>query len=284
MERFDRNIRFFGKEGQDRIFDTHLCIIGAGGLGQHLIQQAACLGFGELTVIDDEELSASNRNRYILAKNEDSIPGTRKVDIARRAIQSIDPTIKINSIHASLRSSEAFAAMKNAEVLVGCLDNDGARLVLTEYALAYRKPYFDLASDIAGDDVLRYGGRVIFTDTEAGCPVCYGEIDLAQARLDLENDASRKDRELLYGVPQTLLEEGGPSVVSINGTVASLAFTEIIAYITGIRRPKQLINYRGHLAQVSCSKDLPSANCYYCSTVKNAGELAGVERYLQAPT
>lgn len=281
MDRFDRNIRFFGKEGQEEIRQTHLCIVGGGGLGQHVIQQAACLGFGEITVIDDEELSTTNRNRYVLAAHEDPIPGTRKVDIAERAIKLIDPKIKVHPIHASLRSAKAFDAMQSAGILVGCLDNDGARLVLTEYSLAYRKIYFDLASDISAEEGLRYGGRVLFTGNDPGCPVCMGEIDLDQARKDLESDASRRDREALYGVPHSDLDEGGPSVVSINGAVASLAMTEIIACITGLRKPQRFINYRGQLAQVTCSKDLPDPTCYYCNAIKGAGIAANVERYIE---
>lgn len=281
MDRFDRNIRFFGKDGQEKLRQSHLAIIGGGGLGQHVIQQAAFAGVGEISVLDDEGLSRSNLNRYVLARHDDPIPGTPKVDIAKRAIALIDPSIKVNTIHAPLRSAEAFSAFRNAKILVGCLDNDGARLVLTEFALAYQKPYFDLASDISTEGGLCYGGRVLFTGTDPGCPICLGEIDLEQARRDLENDASRKDREALYGVPKGLLDESGPSVVSINGVVASLAVTELIAYITGIRSPQRFINYRGDLARVTCNKDSPPS-CYFCETIKGAGTSAGVERYMQS--
>lgn len=280
MSRFDRNIRFFGKDGQERIQQTHIHVVGCGGLGQHVIQQAAIAGFGEITLIDDEELSLSNLNRYILARHDDPIPGTPKVEIAKRAIYLINPDVKVNTIHASLRSAGAFASLQNATNIIGCVDNDGARLVLTEYALAYRKAYFDLASDISAEDGLRYGGRILFTGSDYGCPVCLGEIDLEQAQLDLANDSSRKDREALYGVPQSMLDEGGPSVVSINGVVASLAVTELIAYITGLRSPQRFINYRGDLARVTCSKDQPAPSCYYCETIKGSRSLAGIERYI----
>lgn len=281
MDRFDRNIRFFGKDGQEKLRNSHIHVFGCGGLGQHVIQQAAFAGVGEITLLDDEELSRSNLNRYILARHDDLIPGTPKVEIAKRAIALIDPGIKVNTIFAPVRSAEAFTALQDAVIMVGCLDNDGARLVLTEYALAYRKAYFDLASDISTEGGLCYGGRVLFTGAEYGCPVCLGEIDLAQARMDLENDASRKDRETLYGVPTSLLDEGGPSVVSINGAVASLAMTELIAYITGMRNPHRFINYRGDLARVTCNMDLPAPSCYFCETIKGTGAAAGVERYTQ---
>src|ERR1700739_765939 len=65
--RFDRNIRFFGEEGQNRLRNTRVTVVGAGGVGGHVIQQLALLGVGTITVIDKEELDETNRNRYITA-------------------------------------------------------------------------------------------------------------------------------------------------------------------------------------------------------------------------
>ncbi len=280
MNRFDRNERLFGREGQEKLRRTHIAVPGCGGLGEYVAQQLALLGVGELTLIDDEDLSRSNLNRYPLARHEDPIPGTAKVDIVARAVSAIDPDIKINKVRKGLRSIAAFKALHRANLIIGCFDNDGARLVLTEFALAYRKDYFDLASDISAEGSLRYGGRILFTGAEYGCPICFGEIDLAQARIDLESDASRRDRERIYGINKSALDEGGPSVVSINGVVASLAVTEVMVYVTGLRIPKRLIFYRGNQGIVTVSKDEPTPRCYFCEVIKRAGANANVERYL----
>ena len=56
-ERFDRNIRFFGKQGQARLRSASVAIVGVGGLGLHVAQQLAHLGVGALTLIDDEVCS-----------------------------------------------------------------------------------------------------------------------------------------------------------------------------------------------------------------------------------
>ena len=47
-ERYDRNIRFFGKKGQDRLAAASVAVVGVGGLGTHVVQQLALLGVGRL--------------------------------------------------------------------------------------------------------------------------------------------------------------------------------------------------------------------------------------------
>lgn len=279
MQRFDRNIRLFGAEGQRRIHETHAAIIGCGGLGEHVVPQLACLGVGTLTLVDDEELSESNRNRYVLARQSDPVPGTHKVDIAARAIMLIDPAITVHLVRTALRSREVFDALRHADTLFGCLDNDGARLLLNEFALAYGKRYFDLASDVDPEDGLRYGGRLTLVDGSPGCLVCRGLINPADAQKELEGSLSRKDRAAIYGVDEALLEEAGPSVVSVNGVVASLAVTEFMVAVTGLRAPRQHVNYRGDMGVVTAAKGEAAHDCYYCN-LRGAGAKAGVERYI----
>jgi len=280
MDRFDRNVRFFGADGQAKLRDAHVAVAGCGGLGQHVIQQLAFLGVGKLTLIEDEALSRSNLNRYVLARHDDPIPGTHKIDNALRAISAIDPSIEVISVRNSIRSREAFDALRPAHSVFGCFDNDGARLILNEYAKAYAKEYYDLASDIEQDAGLRYGGRVVRIDQTPGCLVCLGHIDLAAAREDLESEAARRDRAKIYGVDADLLDEGGPSVVSINGVVASLGVTEYLVSVTGIRSPKRLLTYRGDRGIVTTGNADTAPGCYFCQTIAGTGTRAAVERYI----
>lgn len=282
MDRLDRNIRFFGADGQAKLRNAHVAIVGCGGLGQHVIQQLAFLGVGKFTLIEDEALSRSNLNRYVLARHDDPIPGTHKIDNALRAISGIDPSIEVFPVRKSIRSREAFEVLRVVHSIFGCVDNDGARLILNEYAKAYSKEYYDLASDIEQDAGLRYGGRVVRVDQIPGCLVCLGHIDLAAARQDLESEAARCDRAKIYGVDTELLEEGGPSVVSINGVVASLGVTEYMVGVANIRLPKRLVVYRGNQGIVTTGVVAAPPSCYFCNTVAGSGPSAGVERYLEA--
>lgn len=142
-ERFDRNIRFFGEEGQRRIRESTCALIGVGGLGTHIAQQLALLGVGKMYFVDSEELDSTNRNRYVGAWYDDPIPGLPKVDIGKRLASRIDPSISVELAPESFISAKGFAAIRAADYVFGCLDCEGARLILTEVCSAYARPYFD---------------------------------------------------------------------------------------------------------------------------------------------
>ncbi|WP_169926830.1 HesA/MoeB/ThiF family protein [Massilia putida] len=281
MGKHDRNERFFGAEGQRLIARELVAVVGCGGLGEHLIPQLACLGVAGIIGIDDEDLSDTNRNRYILARHDDAVPGTHKVDIAERSVKAIDPTVQFIPVKASLRSHEALSSLSKATTIFGCVDNEGSRLVLMEFALANRIRYFDLATDIPPGDALDFGGRVVLMDEQPGCLVCLDVLDMDEARRDLESPAAREDRERIYGVDKANLDQAGPSVVSLNAVVAALAVTEFIMQVTGLRPAHRKLSYRGRTGIVT--KSLPAntvCDCYYCTVVKGAGEKADIGRYI----
>lgn len=282
MDRLDRNIRFFGREGQARLSLASVALVGCGGLGSHVAQQFAYLGISKFAVIDNEELDRTNKNRYVTAYDNDPVPGSRKVDLAKRAIQLVNPAAEVIAIHADLRSRSAFDAIIRAEYVVGCLDNDGPRLVLTELCAAYRRPYFDLATEIIPGDPIVFGGRAFVAWGDNGCLVCRGLLDLVEAREFLEGSAAKQDRAALYGVPVDSLGPTGPSVVSINGVVASLSVTEFGVAVSGLRKPNTLLTYRGDLGRVTSNRDPVPQGCYYCGEVYGSGTNSGVERYLQS--
>ena len=179
-QRYDRNMRFFGKEGQDRLGIASVAVVGVGGLGTHVVQQLALLGTKTLVLIDDEEIDDTNRNRYVGVRHDDPVPGTLKVVVGERIAGDIDPEIEVVSIPEALASRSAFDGIIDCDYVFGCLDNEGSRLILTELCAAYSKPYFDLASDIITEDG-RYGGRVCVARDGNGCLICYRELDVVAA-------------------------------------------------------------------------------------------------------
>jgi len=280
-ERFDRNIRFFGKEGQDRLAASHVAVVGVGGLGTHVVQQLALLGVGHLTLIDKQELDGTNLNRYVGARHDDPIPGTPKVDIGERIVKAINLHILVDRIPLSLISKEAFEAIIQADYVFGCLDQEGLRLILNELCSAYSRPYFDLASEILPGNPPSYGGRVCVAWDGQGCIVCYDELDVAEAQADLLSPEARRDQKAIYGIRREDLGQVGPSVVSINGVVASLAVTEFMLGVTGIRPPKRLLTYRGQMGVVTAKSEEPAPNCYYCKGIRGKGDSADVWRYIR---
>lgn len=280
MDKLDRNIRFFGLEGQAKLSAASVALVGCGGLGSHVAQQLAYLGISKFALIDCEELDKTNKNRYVTAFDNDPVPGSQKVALAKRTIHLVNPTAIVEAIHDDLRSHSAFDAIVLADYVFGCLDNDGARLILTELCAAYKRPYFDLATEIIQDTPIVYGGRMFAAWGDSGCLVCRGLLDLVEAREFFETSAVKQDRETLYGVPLATLGTAGPSVVSINGVVASLAVTEFAVAASGLRKPNNLLTYRGDLGRVTANRDPVPQDCYYCSEVYGSGQNSGIERYL----
>lgn len=277
-ERFNRNMLLFGEEGQKQINASCVAVVGIGGLGTHVVQQLALLGVGCLALIDKEEIETTNLNRYIGARHNDI--GMLKVDIANRMAKEINPSMSVKSIPHSLITTEAFDAILNADYVFGCLDNEGSRLVLNELCAAYSKPYVDLSSEVIPGTPTIFGGRICIAWNGHGCLVCFRDLDIAEAQADLESSENRLNREALYGIPQLALGRAGPSVVSINGAIASLAVTEFMVGVTGIRLPKRFIIYRGDWIKLTFRED-PEEDCYYCQGIRGRGTAANVQRYIK---
>lgn len=280
-DRFDRNIRLFGEEGQARLRQVTCAVVGAGGLGTQTVQNLTLLGVGGLNLIDGEEVDDTNRNRYVGLYQNDPVPGTRKVAIAERMILAIDPTIRVRKVFDSFVSADGYAAIREADYVFGCLDSEGARLILTEVCAAYSRPYIDLASDIIPGDPAQYGGRVCAAIDGNGCLVCLDVLDRAEAGRELGGQAEQRNRDKIYGVNKDILGDAGPSIVSVNGVIASLAVTEFMVAVTGLRPAKRLLTYYGATGKVTVSLDTPHPDCYYCKGLWGRGPDADVERYIR---
>ena len=281
-ERYDRNEQFFGPVGQSKLASTSVAIVGLGGLGSPLAQQLAYLGVLTYSLIDADRITESSLNRVIGAGPSDV--GLLKVDAAGREILRIQPEAEVIRIPRLLESDEAFAALRAADFVFGCLDHDGPRSVLVEFCHAYERPYFDLASDIDPEhDPAEYGGRVTFCYDDTGCRRCRAP-GLDQAEIDAYGTSAR-DREAeerAYGVKKSALTGGGPSVVTINGVIASLAATEFMLCVTGVRPAVRELEYRAHVGTVSKSQTPGDLNCYWCHTVRGTAAAADVERFIRS--
>lgn len=95
-ERFVRQIDFFGADGQKKLSETSVAIVGIGGLGTHVIQQLAYLGVKDFTLIDDEEIDETNLNRYVGTKPDDI--GKKKTLVGERIINEINPSALVKCI------------------------------------------------------------------------------------------------------------------------------------------------------------------------------------------
>jgi hypothetical protein len=270
-ERYSRNEGLFGAEGQKRIAATKVAIAGLGGLGSHVAQQLAYLGVVDYGLVDFDTVTASSLNRLVGARDADVAAATKKVAVAERTITGIKPAATVRKADTPLDGPDAEALVRGADVVFGCLDRDLPRLQLTELSARYAKPLFDLASDVGGENGdLWYGGRIVLCDG-ARCVSCLRLLDQQEMARDSMSPDQREAHDRIYGITRTALDNTGPMVVSINGAVASIAVTEFMALVTGLREPFAHLNYLAHQQVIRRSIDQPEPGCYYCTGIWGTG-------------
>lgn len=276
-DRYSRNEGLLGADGQQKIADTAVAIAGLGGLGSHVAQQLAYLGTRRFALIDHDHVTESSMNRVVTADDADVAEATPKVTAAGRRILAINPTADVLTVPTRLDDPDALAALSGADVVFGCVDNDFARVQLTRMCSSLALPLFDLATDVDTTTTpIMFGGRVVCC-TGNGCLVCLDVLDQDQLARAAMSEDQADAHQRIYGVRRTALDRTGPMVVSINGTVASLAITEFIASVTGLRAVNRHLSYYGDTTQIRFSGDKPDPDCYYCHGLWGDARTSGLD-------
>ena len=129
-ERYLRNIGTIGIEGQLRLLKAKVVIVGAGGLGGHIIELLARQGIGYLRIIDGDCFAAHNLNRQLLA-TEGNL-GANKAIAAARRIAEINSDVDGESIPQMLDEENGQQLLLGMDVVVDALDNISTRLLLSK--------------------------------------------------------------------------------------------------------------------------------------------------------
>lgn len=238
-ERHTRHLPIVGAETQVRLSSATIAVVGLGGLGSFVALELAHLGAGHLVLIDPDTVEATNLNRLIGVCDSDI--GRSKVTVFAEHIARLDPAARITAIAEPLMNSSALAAAKGSDVLVGCVDNHGARLILNQLAMRYVIPLIDGGTGIRlGQKEIehRMGGQAQYVVPGVGCLECRGLIDPRRAAFDLST-AAEQDYERAHGYG---LEETAPSVIHLNGVVASLQVAETVRLLGARELPWPLQN------------------------------------------
>jgi molybdopterin/thiamine biosynthesis adenylyltransferase len=228
-ERFDRQIRAFGADGQRMLAGMHVGVVGAGGTGSAVIELLARLGVGRLTVIDDDHLTESNLTR--IHESASTQVGLAKVDVAAQAVERIGGATQITSRHGRITAESDARALRHCDLVFGCTDDNGGRAVLSRLAYWYLLPVIDTAFlvDTDGERVDGLFGRVTTFYPGEPCLFCRGRIDPAELAAEA---LPAEERERLAGegyVPG--LGEPDPSVGAHTTLVAALAVSEMLERI-----------------------------------------------------
>jgi molybdopterin/thiamine biosynthesis adenylyltransferase len=126
--RYLRNREAISLGEQLRLLTSRVAVIGAGGLGGHVILLLARLGIGTLVVVDYDVFDETNLNRQALSNMETL--GKSKSEAAVRAVRSINPGVRVIPNTVKLDSSNASDILTGSDVAVDALDNVPDRFVL----------------------------------------------------------------------------------------------------------------------------------------------------------
>ena len=257
--RYSRNELLFGAEGQRRIRGARVGIVGLGGLGSQVAQQLGYLGVLDFVLVDRDTVTESSLNRLLGAGADDV--GMAKIAVADRMLTTIQPDVRVIPKETMLPDQAAQDALSDRTHIFGCLDGDGPRLTLTDLATSLGITYLDSASDVLDGE---YGGRVVVAKGN-GCLYCLGEIDQEALRRASLSEDQRQAHDDIYGLDRDDLDAAGPSVVSLNGVVASLAVNEFMVDVTALENPARFILYYGKHRRIRKRTTEPEPGCPYCS-------------------
>ncbi len=127
-DRYERSIGTVGLEGQKKLLQSTVGVIGAGGLGGFALELLARMGVGRLVVVDDDIFSDSNLNRQLLA-TEKSL-GQEKVKTAAEHIAAVNSSVEVKAIKCRGTEENLPDIFAPCDLVLDCLDNLSSRFAL----------------------------------------------------------------------------------------------------------------------------------------------------------
>jgi sulfur-carrier protein adenylyltransferase/sulfurtransferase len=153
-----------GVEGQVRLLDSKVLLIGAGGLGSPSALYLAAAGIGTLGIVDDDLVDESNLQRQIIHSTERV--GEAKTASARTAIEGLNPDVKVVEHRTRLDSSNILEILEPYDIVVDGADNFPTRYLLNDASVRLRKP-------VVSASILGFDGQIsTFVPYEGPCYRC----------------------------------------------------------------------------------------------------------------
>lgn len=164
--RYSRQIMLpsVGIEGQEKLLNARVLIMGMGGLGSPIAMYLATAGIGHLVVCDFDEVDLSNLQRQIIHSSEQRI-GINKAESAKETLQQLNPEIQITALTTQLDQASLYDQVQQADVIIDGTDNFKSRFLLNEVCFKAQTP---LVSGAA----IRMEGQVIVFANQGKGP-CY---------------------------------------------------------------------------------------------------------------
>jgi sulfur-carrier protein adenylyltransferase/sulfurtransferase len=250
-ERYSRHILVpeIGLEGQEKLLNAKVLLLGAGGLGSPTALYLAAAGVGTLGIVDDDDVDLSNLQRQVI-HTTDRI-GTPKVDSAEISVKAINPDVNVVKYQTRLDASNIMEIIEGYDVIVDGVDNFPTRYLLNDATVRLDIP-------VVSASILGFDGQLsVFKPHDGPCYRC------------------------LYPVPppaELAPSCGANGVLGVlPGTMGLLQATEVVKLVTGAGEPLvgRLLLYEALGATFTELKVRRDPECPICS--KDPSEISDEE-------
>ncbi len=240
-ERYSRHLLLpeVGIEGQQKLLDAKVLLLGAGGLGSPAALYLAAAGVGTLGILDNDEVDLSNLQRQVIHSSERI--GVPKVDSAEQTINALNPEVKVEKYAIRLGAENIMEILPGYDVVVDGLDNFPTRYLLNDASVRLGIPVVSAA-------ILGFEGQLsVFKPYDGPCYRC------------------------LFPVPppaELAPSCGANGVLGVlPGTMGLLQATEVIKLILGEGEPLigRLLMYDALAARVTEVRVRRDPDCPICS-------------------
>lgn len=223
-QRYQRQtiLKEFGKEAQNKLFQSKILVVGAGGLGCPALQYLAAAGAGTIGIIDFDLIELSNLQRQTLYNLDDI--GKSKSETAAQKLRLFNPDIQFSVFNLKLDSKNALEIIKDYDLVIDGSDNFATRYLVNDACVLLNKP-------LVYGAVLRFEGQV-------------GVFNLTDKKTELTTNY--RDLFPQPPLPSSVLSCNEAGVLGVlPGIIGTMQAAEAIKIITGIGKPlcNKMISY-----------------------------------------
>ncbi|HYX10008.1 MAG TPA: ThiF family adenylyltransferase [Bacteroidales bacterium] len=225
---------FLGNHSELLFQSVKVAVVGLGGGGSHIIQQLAHIGFDKYVIYDPQKVEETNLNRMVGATSYDV--GVYKSTVMKRVIRNLRENPSIRIYNSNWQANPE--TLREADIIIGCLDSFSERRDLEATARRYLIPYLDIGMDVfpsISGQPPRMVGQIILSLPGKACMQCLGYL----------NETSLAKEAAQYGAAGY-----HPQVVWANGILASTAVgigIQLLTGWTGSTKPIIYLSYDGNL-------------------------------------
>jgi adenylyltransferase/sulfurtransferase len=243
LDKFSRQVMLeeIGYNGQLKLKNAKICVVGVGGLGNPITSRLAAMGAGTLRIVDRDVIELSNLHRQTMFDESDV--GQVKVEVAAKKLSEKNPDCNIEALAVSVNEYTALEVIQGCDVVIDALDSVDARYALNKACVKLGIPF------VTGAAVGVTGQAFTILPKESACYYCMFP--------DLDEDS----------MPTCSIEGVHPSILSIMG---GIEVAEAIKVIMG-KKPSlsdKILHVDIETMDFTSTRTFRADECPICGTGK----------------